>query len=132
MPPQGIFPWSLAYEEYRLQVIHFDLELVIYPFTRSDDLMILIQPLIDSINPFPVSPINKILYVTTMALPSVDPQFAMITVLEETVLDRLLTGLTDGMLDDVQLELECLDPDATLLLTIRQPNYGVDCTLRGD
>ena len=52
---------------------------------------------------------------TTMTLSIIHPQFTLITVFEEAVLDRLLTGLEDGMIFDVHLKPECLHPDDTLL-----------------
>ena len=53
-----------------------------------------------------------------MAQPSVHPQFAVITMFNEAIHDQLVTGLADVTLCGVCLELEGLDPDATL---IRQP-----------
>ena len=113
--PRVMFPWSLAYEEYRLQVIRFSLKVVICPFTKSDDLVVLIQPLLDSSIPVPVSPIGKIFYVTTMTLTSIHPHFALIIVFEEAILDRLLKGLTDGIIFDVHLKPEHLHPNNILL-----------------
>ena len=126
--PWVMFPWSLAYEEYRLQIVLFGLKVRVCPYTRSDDIMVLVRPLLASSIPVPVpnpnpaglvqhpdSHTNEIFYVTTMALPSVHPQFAVITVFEEAVLNRLLTSLADGIIFDARLEPEHLHPDATLL-----------------
>ena len=91
-----IFPWSLAYKEYWLEVVCFALKVVICPFTQSDNRMVLIQPILNSIIPVPASPIDEILYVTKMTLPSIHPQLAVIIVFEETVLNSLLVGLLGG------------------------------------
>ena len=113
--PRVMFPWSLAYKDYRLQVVCFVLKVVICSFTRSEDPIVLAQPLLDSITPVPVVPVDEIFYVTKMMLPSIHPQFAMITVFEEAVIDSLLTGLAAGIIFDVQLNPECLHPDNTLI-----------------
>ena len=77
--------------------------------------MILVRPILDSLVPIPSSPIDKIFYVTKITQPSFHPQYAVITVFEETVLDSLLTDLMDGVIFDVPLKLERLFPDDALL-----------------
>ena len=81
--------------------------------------MVLIQPILDSLDPVPSSPIDAIFYVNKMAQPSFHPQYAVITVFEEMVLNSLLTGLADGVIFDVPLKPERLFPDDALL---RIPN----------
>ena len=77
--------------------------------------MILVQPILDSLVPVPSSPINEIFYVTKIMQSSFHPQYAVITVFEETVLNSLLTGLADGVIFDVPLKPERLFPDDALL-----------------
>ena len=99
----------------KLRSFFFALKVVIYPLTRSDDLMVLVQPILDSLVPVPSSPIGEIFHVTKMTQPSCHPQYAVITVFEETFLNSLLTGLADGVVFDVPLKLEHLFPNNTLL-----------------
>ena len=77
--------------------------------------MVLIQPILDSIISVWDGPIDKIFYVIQMTLPSIHPEYATITVFEETVFDRLLKGLVDGVIFDMQLNPKRLHPANTLL-----------------
>ena len=52
---------------------------------------------------------------TTVELPSIHPQFIVITMFEEATLDRLMTGPVNAELYHMCLEPERLDPDATLV-----------------
>ena len=113
--PRVMFHWSLAYKEYRHEVIRFALKVDVCPFTRSDDHMVLIQPILNSIIPVPASPIDEIFYVTKMTLTSIHPQFTVIIVFNKTVLNSLLMGLADGVIFDVKLNPERLYLDDTLL-----------------
>ena len=77
--------------------------------------MILVRPILDSIVPITCSPIDKIFYAIRMTQPSFHPQYAVITVFEETVLNSLLAGLADGVIYNVPLKPERLFPDDALL-----------------
>ena len=77
--------------------------------------MVLVQRILDSLVPIPSLPINKIFYVTRVTRPSLHPQYAVITVFEETVLKSLLTGLADGVIYGVPLRSERLFPDHVFL-----------------
>ena len=71
-----------------------------------------------SLRPFLVRadhPVNKVFFVTSMAQPSVNPQFAVVTLFNEDIHDQLVTGLADVTLYGVCLEPESLDPNTTLL-----------------
>ena len=119
-PPRVMFPWTLAYEAYQTEVVRFSLkEVVICPLTRSDDLMVLVRPIFDSLVPIPSSHIDEIFYVTRMTQSSFHPQYAAIMVFEETVLNRFLAGLADGVIYNVPLKPERLFPNNVVL---RIPN----------
>ena len=108
-----MFPWTLAYKENQTELVRFALKVVICPLTRLYDLVVLIQPILDSIVPVPSSPIDKIFYVARMM--SIHPQFAVIMVFDKSVLNSLLLGLADGVIFDVQLKPEHFFPDDVLL-----------------
>ena len=63
--------------------------------------MVLIQPILNSIIPVRDGPIDEICHATQMTLTSIHPKYNVITVFEEIVLDRLLTGLADRVIFDV-------------------------------
>ena len=111
-----MYHYSLIYDQFKLQVTLYTLKIAIYPYpyTRYDGIMGLVRPLlIDHANE--LLSIDEICMVKTVALPSIHPQFAVITMFEENTLNKLLASLTEGMLYHVRLELERLDPDATLV-----------------
>ena len=101
----------LAFEQFNLGVVLFGLKLAICPFTRYDIIVVVLWPFLVGAN----HPVEKIFFVTSMAQPSVHPQFAIITLFEGAICDKLVTGLVDATLYGVRLEQESLDPDATLL-----------------
>ena len=121
--PWVMFPWTLAYKEYQTEVVHFVLKMVICPLTRSDNLMVLVQSILDSLVPVPSSPIDEIFYVTRVTQPSFRLHYTVITVFEETVLESLLTGLADGVIYDVPLRPERSFPNDVVL---RIPNDIID------
>ena len=73
------------------------------------------MPILDILVPIPSSPIDEIFYATNVTQPSFHPQYDVITVFEETVLDSLLTGLADGVLYNVPLRPERLFPENIVL-----------------
>ena len=77
--------------------------------------MVLIQRILDSLVPIPSSPVGEIFYVTRVTQPNLHPQFSVITVFEETILESLLTGLADGVIYGVPLRPERLFPDDVVL-----------------
>ena len=109
--PLVMHPYSLASEQFNLQVTLFGLKKAIYPSTRYDDTMLILRPFLVGAN----QPINKVFFVTSMAQPIVHPQFSVITLFEEAIRDQLVMGLADVMLYGVCLKPENLDPYATLL-----------------
>ena len=86
-----------------------------------DDIMVLLRPLLVDLASHANQLVDKIFFVTTMARPSVHPQFSIITLFEEAILDRLLASLADRILYGVHLEPERLHPDATSPYT-QQPS----------
>ena len=52
-PPWEMFPWSLAYEAFQSEVVRFGLKIVISALTRSNDIMVLVQRILDSLVPIP-------------------------------------------------------------------------------
>ena len=85
--PLVIHPYSLVYEQFRLQITLFALKIVICPYTRYDDIMVLIRPLIVGLVGHANQPINEIFMVTMVAQPSIHPQFAVITLFEDAILN---------------------------------------------
>ena len=53
-PPLVVFHWSLAFDDHMLQIIRFGLKVKVCPYTRSDDLMVLVWPILASLVPVPV------------------------------------------------------------------------------
>ena len=91
-PPREIFPWSLTYQAFQSEVVRFGLKIVLSALTRLNNIMVLVQHILDSLVPIPSSPVDEIFYVTKVTQPSLHPQYAAITVFEETVLESLLTA----------------------------------------
>ena len=102
IPPLVVFCWSLDVEDNRLGTVCHTLRVSVCPHTRSDDLMILVRPILflfatvpdsNGVIPYPVNRIDEIFYATAVSQPSHHPQFIVITVFEETIRDLLITGL---------------------------------------
>ena len=85
--------------------------------------MVLVRRILDNLVPIHSSPIDKIFYVTRVTQASFHPQYAIIMVFEETVLESLLNGLADGVIYDVPLRTERLSPDDVV---IRIPDDIID------
>ena len=134
IPPLVVFWWNIVFEDDRLGTVCHALRVTICPYTRSEDLIILVRPIIASlvatvsdsngIIPCPINRIAEIFYTTTISQPSHHPRFIIITVFEETIHDLLVTGLAGGELFGVRPEPERVHPQDSLL---RIPNDVFEC-----
>ena len=108
-PPRFVFHWNLTSDDHMLGTVCHGLKVAICPHTRSDDLMILVWPILASLVPNPVLNskgivprciicLDKPFYATAVSQPSHHPQFIVITVFEEAIRDLLITCLADGVL----------------------------------
>ena len=65
--PKVMYHYSLTYEQYKLQVTLYALKIAIYPYSRYDDIMGLVRPLlIDHADKF--LSIDDMFMVTTLAV----------------------------------------------------------------
>ena len=85
--PPVMHPYSLAYEQFKPQVSLFALKKVIYPYDRYDSIMVLIRPLRVGLVDHANKHVDEIFFVTTVAQPSIHPQFAVMTLFEEAIID---------------------------------------------
>jgi hypothetical protein len=122
-PPRVICPWTLGYEAFQTEALRFGLKIAISALTRSKDIMVPVQHILDNLVPIPSSPIDEIFYVTRVTQPCLHPQFAVITVFNEAILESLLTGLADGVIYGVPLRPERLSPTDVVL---RIPDDVID------
>ena len=78
IPPLIVFCLNLAFGDHRLGTVHYGLKVAVCPHTRSDDLMILVRPILASLvpDPFPdsngiipcrINRIDKIFYATAVS-----------------------------------------------------------------
>ena len=89
IPPLIVFCWNLAFENNRLGTVRHALRVTVFPHTRSDDLMIIVCPILASLVPNPVPDLNNVIprpinhideifYVTAVSQQSHHPQFIII------------------------------------------------------
>ena len=71
--PLVMHPYSLVYKQFRLWVTLLALKIVICPFTRYDDIMVLIRPLLADLVDHTNQPVDKIFMVTMVVQPSIHP-----------------------------------------------------------
>ena len=119
IPPLILLRWTLFVEDSMLGTVRHALKVSICPHTRSDDLLIVMRPILHHLATIPDSngvilrPINRIdemFYATTVSRPSHHPQFIVITIFEETIRDCLISELADDELFGVRLEPEIASP----------------------
>ena len=105
------------------------LKVSICPHARTDDLLVLLRPVIhhlatipdsDGVIPRPVKRINEMFYATSMSQPSHLPQFIIITVYEEVIRDLFISHLDDKELFGVRLVPEELRAQDSVL---RMPDH---------
>jgi len=124
IPHLILLRWTLFVEDSMVGTVRHSLEVSIYPHTRSEDLLIVMRPILhhlaiipgsNGVIPCPVNRIDKMFYATAVSRPSHHPQFIVITVFEETIRDRLISELADDELFGVRLEPEILHPQDSVL-----------------
>ena len=67
-PPLLVFHWNLAFDDHMLGTVYHGLKVAVCPHARSDDLMILIQPIIASLVPNPVPDSSRIVPLASITL----------------------------------------------------------------
>ena len=80
--PHVIYQYNLGYEQFRLQVVLHVIKITIYPYTRAYDILGLISPLLVN-NDSELLGVHEVFLATKEELPSIHPQFAMLTMFEE-------------------------------------------------
>ena len=96
-PSLIVFHWNLAFDDHRFGTVCYGLKVAVCPNARSDDLIILIRPILASLfpDPFPdssgvfphrINRLDEIFYATAVSQCSHHPQFIVSTVFEEIII----------------------------------------------